>query len=72
MYLLGFSIRKLTNAHNSPYALAALMTVSGNAIFAPRVEYCYILRSVSYTVIFLFIIIIIWGRKNEYSLCNRQ
>lgn len=71
MYLLGFSIRKLTNAHNSPYALAALMTVSGNAIFAPRVEYCYILRSVSYTVIFLFIIIIILGRKNEYSLCNR-
>ena len=67
MFLLGYFLKKLYKSHNSPYALVILMSLSGNAIFAARVEYCFILRSLSYTAIFLFIILSITKDKNIYE-----
>lgn len=52
MFLIGLLVNKLSRTHNSPYAMALLIVLAGNALFSPRVEYCYILRSLSYTIIF--------------------
>lgn len=74
MFLIGYFINRLSRAHNSPYALALMMVISGNALFAPRVEYCYILRSLSYTVILLYIILLFShnnSSSNEYSMRYR-
>lgn len=75
MFLIGRLVNKLSRAHNSPYAIALLIMFSGNALFAPRVEYCYILRSLSYTIIFLYIILLVSRNRsssNEYSLRYRR
>lgn len=74
MFLLGYTIKWCSQSRRSLYAFPLLMVLSGNAIFAPRVEYCYILRSLSYTVIFLFIILTLANNKKnayEHSLRNR-
>ena len=70
----GYTIKWCSQSRRSLYAFPLLMVLSGNAIFAPRVEYCYILRSLSYTVIFLFIILTLANNKKnayEHSLRNR-
>lgn len=71
MFLIGLLVNKLTRAHNSPYAMSLLIVLAGNALFTPRVEYCYILRSLSFTIIFLYIILFVSHNRvspNEYSL----
>lgn len=73
MFLIGLLVNKLSRTHNSPYAMALLIVLAGNALFSPRVEYCYILRSLSYTIIFLYLILNISHNKsssNEYSMRN--
>lgn len=75
MFLIGLLVNKLSRAHNSPYAMSLLIVLSGNALFAPRVEYCYILRSLSFIIIFLYIILFVshnTSASNECSLRNRR
>lgn len=71
MFLIGLVVNKLSRAHNSPYAMSLLIVLAGNALFAPRVEYCYILRSLSFTIIFLYLILLVSHNRvssNEYRL----
>ncbi len=71
MFLIGLLVNKLSRAHNSPYAMSLLIVLAGNALFAPRVEYCYILRSLSFTIIFLYLILLVSHNRvssNEYRL----
>lgn len=70
MFLIGLLVNKLSRAHNSPYAIALLIMFSGNALFAPRVEYCYILRSLSYTIIFLYIILSVSHNRSASNECS--
>ena len=63
MFLIGLLVNKLSRAPNSPYAI-------GNALFAPRVEYCYILRSLSYTIIFLYIILSVSHNRSASNECS--
>ena len=71
MYFMGLLTRKLSKNNNSPYNLAMLIALSGNAVFAARVEYCFILRNIAYTVIFLFIILHLpQSSYNDNSLCD--
>jgi oligosaccharide repeat unit polymerase len=55
MFIYGCFLRRFTNAKNN-YELVMFLVFSGNAMFAPRVEYCYIIRSIAWSVIFLFLI----------------
>lgn len=56
MFLLGYVLKRLSTICNGHYSLLLLLVLSGNALFAPRVEYFYIIRSMSFGVIFLWII----------------
>lgn len=55
MFLLGSFLYRLSRFKNN-YELAMFLVFSGNAMFAPRVEYCYILRSIAWSVIFLYLV----------------
>ena len=58
MYIYGLFVNRISlYSHKNIYALIALVIFSGNAIFAARVEYFYILRSMSFSVIFLFLLL---------------
>lgn len=56
MYLLGYIIRFLeNNFKRNIYYSAWYLLLIGNSIFAARVEFFYILRSLSWIAIFIFI-----------------
>lgn len=56
MYLYGRCLSRLSQYKNK-YELVLFLSFSGNALFAPRVEFCYIIRSLAWSVIFLYLII---------------
>lgn len=55
MWLLGYIINKTSSSKNI-YLITTYLILCGNAIFAPRVEYFYILRSIGFSILFIFII----------------
>lgn len=63
MFVLGLLVRLLSNNKKSPYSLVMSMVLSGNAFFAPRVEYCFILRSLAYVSILMWFILKISRKK---------
>lgn len=56
MFVWGAFLRWL-NLGKSPYRLVMLLMFTGNAIFAPRVEYSYVMRSVSFAFLLLFVVV---------------
>ncbi len=55
MFLLGGFVKTISKGKNL-YLLVMYFIFIGNAIFAPRVEFCYIIRSLSWGCIFLFLV----------------
>ena len=55
MFIYGVFLKRC-NSFKTPYGLVLLLAFSGNALFAPRVEFAYIIRSLSYCVLILYII----------------
>ena len=55
MFIYGCFLRRFSNAKNN-YEIVMFLVFSGNAMFAPSVEYCYIIRSIAWSVIFLFLV----------------
>ena len=53
MYLLGYFCSRLASSKGQ-YSLIMMLILTGNAIFAARVEYPYILRMLAYGCIFLY------------------
>ncbi len=56
MFILG-RIIYIINKKQSLYTTLILLILTGNAIFAARVEYFYIVRFITYAVIFLYIVL---------------
>ena len=55
MFLYGSFLCKFSRA-KSNYQIVMFLIFCGNAVFAPRVEYCYIIRSIAWSAIFLYFI----------------
>lgn len=55
MFLYGTFVCRLSRGKGN-YKLVMFLVFAGNAMFAPRVEFCYIIRSIAWSVIFLGII----------------
>lgn len=56
MFLYGYFVSKLGRS-KSPYSLVMFMVFCGNAVFAPRVEYCHMIRTISWAAIFLYFVL---------------
>lgn len=56
MFILG-RIIYITNKKRGLYSILILLILTGNAIFAARVEYFYIVRFITYAVIFLYVVL---------------
>ena len=65
MFLYGFFLHRISNS-NSNYGIVMLLVFSGNAMFAPRVEFCYIIRAIAWSVIFLFLLQTISNTNTKY------
>ena len=61
MFILGYIITKLSN-YKGIYGLLCYLLLMGNSIFATRVEYFYIVRTLGFALIILFIMTIIAGK----------
>lgn len=55
MFILGVFIKYLYEKNNK-YTMTMLLVLVGNSIFLSRVEYFYIVRNLSFSVIILFIL----------------
>ena len=55
MFIYGLFLKKC-NSYKTPYGLVLLLAFTGNALFAPRVEFAYVIRTLSYCAIILYII----------------
>ena len=62
MFLLGGFVRIISKGSNL-YMLIMYFIFIGNAIFAPRVEYCYIIRSLAWGCILLFFVRLFSGKS---------
>lgn len=61
MFLLGYLIRKLSY-HGGIYSLVFYLLLIGNSVFATRVEYFYMVRTIGFSLIIVFLITLIAGR----------
>lgn len=61
MFVMGFFVKKITH-FRTPYGYLMLLVFAGNAIFASRVEYLYIVRTLSFSVIFFWLISLVAGK----------
>ena len=68
MYLLGRVLKKVSNPRNI-YHLLVLLLLVGNSVFSTRVEFFYIIRTIGFSVIFLFIILSLTSTK-QYAHFN--
>ena len=60
MFLLGFLIRKLS-CHGGIYSLVCFLLMLGNSVFSVRVEFFYIVRSLGFSLIIIWLITQIAG-----------
>ncbi len=63
MFVMGLFVKKITH-FRTPYGYLLLLVFAGNAIFASRVEYLYIVRSLSFSVIFFWLLTLVAGKPS--------
>lgn len=56
MFIYGLFLNKISH-YKSPYQMALFAMFTGNALFAPRVEYCYIIRTMVWGAFLMWVII---------------
>lgn len=56
MFVYGVFLKKISN-YKSPYQMVLFAMFTGNALFAPRVEYCYIIRTMTWGAFLMWLII---------------
>lgn len=65
MFMYGVFLKMISN-YKSPYQMVLFAMFTGNALFAPRVEYCYIIRTMTWGA-FLMWLIIKMNKKSYYQ-----
>ena len=73
MFVMGWFLRRLYH-FRTPIGLAMLMVFSGNALFASRVEYTFIIRAVAWSGLLMWFCLYFLNFSNfhDHSLRNRQ
>lgn len=66
MFVYGYFVKKINN-NQSVYGYLLYLIFTSNAIFAARVEYLYIVRNMSFSLIFMWLIIIVCGKPKTKS-----
>ena len=64
MFCLGWIIKRLSLSRNK-YMLVVFMTMVGNAVFMPRVEYFYIMRSCAFAALLYWLVDFLLSSQNK-------
>lgn len=65
MFFYGMFLKKVSS-YNSPHQMALFTMFTGNALFAPRVEYCFIIRTMVWVAFLMWLVVKL--NSNNYYL----